>query len=119
MISRRNLIARLEQLQNEEAIGFEQRRRAKLNEQITQARQEIRSRRITIPQIPSVRFAWEVLPEKIRLLPGELKIEFSSPIELLECLLLLAQTVSEDWQGFEKLATDWPSREIGHNPMDD
>jgi hypothetical protein len=46
------------------------------------------------------------LPQGIVLKPGELSVHFSTPMELIEKLMVLALAISEDWQEFESRAKD-------------
>jgi CRP-like cAMP-binding protein len=98
VIARETLHARLLQLQQDKEIVFEHTRRENLRRTLEEFRSEARMRRIEIPPVPAA----QSLPEAIRLEPGELRISFSSPVELLQQLLLLTEAISSDWEMFQK-----------------
>jgi hypothetical protein len=106
VIPGRELLQRLEQWGRQDAVVQERERRERLADTLNQARQDLRARRVVIsPQAsaeppPSLR----ELPEAIQLAPGQLRVSFSTPTELLQHLLLLAQAISEDWVDFEAQA---------------
>lgn len=91
---------RLQQLQQDETVVFEQHRQAAFWRKMKVAEQEARLRRIKIPGVTEVPL--EDLPSEIHLRPGELHIRFSRPVDLLEKLMTLAQAISQDWDAFVK-----------------
>jgi hypothetical protein len=101
VIRSEDLLARLSDLQKEESVSFEQRRRERLDRHLSEVRKEIRARRVQV-QIPPERFV--ALPEDIHFTPGELRIRFTTPLQLIENLMILAKAASEDWQEFESQA---------------
>ena len=104
VIGREELLARLTQLGEDEQVVFEVRRRERLRDELDQLRRQSRSRRILI-RPPAAVHEWRALPQEIRLESGVLHVRFSTPVELLERLVLLAQTIAEDWEAFESEAT--------------
>lgn len=101
LIQSADLQARLSILQTQDQVTFEQHRRDRLDQYLSEARRQIRARRIQIP-ISQERFA--PLPEEIHFTPGELRIRFTTPLQLVEHLMLLAKAASEDWERFESQA---------------
>jgi hypothetical protein len=111
MLEREKLLAHLKLLEQDETIRFEQDRRVRLSTQLEQAQKEIRARRIRIAAPPaeqSLRIG--ELPRDIHLAAGNLQIRFTNSVDLLEKLLLLAQTISEDWNDFESRMLDVPPK---------
>ncbi len=84
----------------------EVRRREKLHRVLGLARQEARRRSIQIPVVEDVwsRQFTDLAEGAIRLKPGELSIEFSSPMDLLQKLFELSQAIANDPEGFEAKA---------------
>jgi hypothetical protein len=89
---------RLEQFSREPAVEFELHRRERLAERLREARRETLGRRVPIP-VPHPQPDIDGDPH-IQLGPGELRIGFDTPVELLERLWRLAQAAAEDWDGF-------------------
>jgi hypothetical protein len=98
----RDLLSRLKQMQKDEGVVFEQARRKRFGQRLEQLRREAEGRKIQIPPLPedSPREV-DALPQEIRLTPGELRVQFSHPVDLLQKLLLLTQTISADWTAFQ------------------
>jgi hypothetical protein len=102
LIDRETLIHRLQAIEQDANLVFEQGRRKRFEEQIEEARRQMRSRRIIIStEAAPANLEIQTLPEDIHLEPGRLEVRFRTPTELLQKLLLLAQTISEDWISFE------------------
>jgi len=101
LLERTKLLAQVEQLQGSPTVVFEQRRHARLAEQLREAQRTARSRQIEIPVISQEVWKIDALPAGVRLGPGELTVCFASPVELLERLMLLANSIAEDWAAFE------------------
>jgi hypothetical protein len=99
LISPKDLLARIADLQKEDSVAYEQHRRDRLEQRLTEARREIRARRVQIP-LPQA----APLPDQIHFTPGELRIRFTTPLELIEHLLRLAKSASDDWEQFESRA---------------
>ncbi len=102
VISSGELATKLDRLGREEGVVFERERRERLEQKLSEARQELRARRVVIAPVPEPPPALCRLPEQIQLGPGELRIRFATPTELLQHLLTLAQAVSDDWVDFEE-----------------
>ena len=103
LISTHELQTNLRALIADDTVIFEQHRRDRLLQHLERAREEIRSRRIQIPP-PQSSTSLPHLPPEIQLEPGLLTIRFTSSIELLQQLMFLARTASEDWEAFERKA---------------
>jgi hypothetical protein len=102
VIRQEDLISRLEMLQQDKRVVFELGRRERLEASLASVRRELRGRRIRIlPPGPAQLLQIHQLPDDIKLTSGLLEIRFLSSVDLLEKLLLLAQTISEDWTRFE------------------
>ncbi|MCI0723508.1 MAG: hypothetical protein L0338_31770 [Acidobacteria bacterium] len=73
-----------------------------VGELLAQTQQELHFRRIAIPATPRVfHLELEGLPEGIDLAPGELRIRFQHPQQLLEKLFALSQALANDYEMFE------------------
>jgi hypothetical protein len=104
VIPGRELLARLDKVRKEEAVLFELQRRQRLDQKLAAVGRERRSRQIVIPPLTEQPLSLRALPGEIRLEPGELRVSFSTPVELLQRLLQLAQAISEEWADFEAQA---------------
>jgi hypothetical protein len=93
------LRARLEQLAHSDAVQFELARRQRLAARLEQARREARGRQVRIPAAEPA--APIYADPHVQLMPGQLRIDFEHPAELVERLWRLAQAAAEDWSGFE------------------
>ena len=103
VMERQQCLDRLRELAAGNDVVFEQRRRERFAEQIEQARREIRSRRVAIP-MPETRVErLAELPAEIEFRPGELRVRFSTPMELLQHLVRLSQALAEDWESWQTL----------------
>jgi hypothetical protein len=101
VISAEDLLLRIEQLQQDKNVQFEQRRRERLEQQLLNARREIRSRRIAIHPLQGLTTI-HALPHEIRFEPGELHVRFNTPVELLQRLMVLAEAIADNWEAFER-----------------
>lgn len=105
-VDRLQLITALETLQRGEDYQWEQRRRKRLAEFARQAEQEHPARQVEIPVRPrsqSQDVALSSLPTGIQLMPGELRIQFSSVPDFLSKLFELSQLLQEDFSSLETL----------------
>jgi hypothetical protein len=107
VISCENLVCRLKLLRENDAVVFERTRRERLHQQLEVARQELQSKRIPIPLTLSA-VHLEALPAAIHLGRGELSVQFLTPMELLQNLMLLVQAISEDFGVFESMTARLP-----------
>jgi hypothetical protein len=103
LVERLRLIAQLREIASSGAFAFEFRRRERLTEALETARQHRQTAAITIPA-PSAAATPEQLPPGVQLSPGVLKIEFDRPVDLLEKLFQLAQTITANFEWFEASA---------------
>jgi AraC-like DNA-binding protein len=108
VIGSRELLGKLKQVRKNEAVTFELERRQRLEQKLSEARREIRARRVVIAPAATLEAppTLRELPGEIQLSPGELRVRFTSPTELLQRLLLLAEAISEDWVNFEAQASE-------------
>ena len=90
---------RLEQWSRSAAVEFELGRRQRLEDCLREARREAQGRRVRIPDADPDAAVYS--DPHIQLGPGELRIGFDTPTELLERLWRLARAAAEDWAGFE------------------
>jgi hypothetical protein len=83
-------------------VEFAVRRKDRIIDQINAERRQAASTRVTLQVARPVHDP--SLPEGVQLLPGLLQVRFRNPVELLEKLFALAQTVSNDFEAFERAA---------------
>jgi len=83
-------------------VEFAVRRKDRIIDQINAERRQAASTRVTLQVARPVYDP--SLPEGVQLLPGLLQVRFRNPVELLEKLFALAQTVSNDFEAFERAA---------------
>ena len=99
LLERTQLLGAMRALQGGEEYGRERRRKARVVDQLDEARRVLAARRIPITPPP---LGSKALPEGVELGPGELRVSFSSAEELLTRLFALSQTIAEDFVGFEE-----------------
>ncbi|MGC4053282.1 MAG: hypothetical protein QM757_28595 [Paludibaculum sp.] len=105
LVSRESLLALAEGWRKSGAVDREAVRKQKLLSTLAIARVEARSRAIQIPvQTPSSWMQFDDLSPGIRFAPGELRIEFSGSMDLLQKLFELSQAIANDQVRFEALA---------------
>jgi len=105
LVDRLALLAQIEELARGEAATHEQRRRIKVIDALELAKGQLAGRRIRIPAASDVgRLKIADLPAGVRLKPGELRIEFEDPEDLLRRLFELSQAILNDYQRFETAA---------------
>jgi hypothetical protein len=114
VMDKERMITRLMELQQDENVVFEYNRREQLHRKLEESRAEIRLRRIQIPAPAEV--SLQGLPEEIQLEPGKLQIRFSSSVELLQNLMLLAQAISLDWDTFAASGRLPAAAKVGGTP---
>lgn len=103
-VDRLQLIQALERIQRGEEFKVEQRRRERIANVYEQAKREHPARQVEIPvNREALSRTLITLPPDIRLVPGELRIGFSSFEDLLSKLFELGQAVQNDFSTFEKL----------------
>jgi hypothetical protein len=100
LVARTQLIGQLRDIVNSGKFTFEVRRRQRLAEALESIRRYRRAAAVTIP-VPPAESAPDPLPTAVQLSPGVLRIEFDRPIDLLEKLFQLAQTISRNFEWFE------------------
>jgi len=96
LIDRLHLITELERARISSDYGFEVRRKQRLAESLATLERHRTATRVTIPvkALPH-----PSLPADVRLEPGRLVLDFSSPEDLLSKLFLLAQKMADDFEG--------------------
>lgn len=105
LVARESLIALVEGWQKSGAVDRELARKERLLSTLAIARVEARSRAIQIPvQATNTWMQFADLSPGIRFAPGELRIEFSGSMDLLQKLFELSQAIANDQVRFEALA---------------
>ena len=106
LVDRARLLEALQSLESQEDYAVEKRRRERLQDVVEASREHMISTRVRIPvRAAAARASLDRLAPGVLLLPGMLTIEFRHPIELLEKLYGLAQTIGHDFERFEGLLT--------------
>ena len=101
LIDRLALIEQLQLLAKGDEAGREQVRRCRLEERLESARRLAPGRKVRIEVAPDVRErVFRDLPKGIDLRPGELRITFVDPEDLLRQLFELSQALANDFEGF-------------------
>ncbi len=103
LVERTRLTPQLREMVASGAFAFELRRRERLTEALEAARRYRKAAAITIPT-PVPPATPGLLPAGVQLSPGRLTIEFSQPVDLLQKLFQLAQTITINYEGFEAAA---------------
>ena len=108
VLSREKLLLALKSTQEDSGYAAEPARLARVQEQIDQARRERRRSRVLVPihndelsQILGQTFAG--LPDQVRIGPGRIEIASTDAADALRKLLELAQTISNEYDEFERL----------------
>ena len=101
LVDRMLFLTRLEAIAAGEEFHYEERRRVRVHEQLTEARRIVRAQRVKIvppPAPPPV--SGLKLPDGVSVIPGEIRIAFTTPEELLSRLFGLSQTIANDYEEF-------------------
>lgn len=101
LIERAQLIDALERIARGDEFSWEARRKAKLAHLLKEAHQELAGRQVTIPASRTAEPAW---PPGVNLEPGELRIRFDHPDQLLKRLFELSQAILNDYESFRTTA---------------
>ncbi|SRR5579875_371993 len=98
------LIAHLRRLAHSDTCHYEQRRRQKVAARLAELEKECREQPRLLVEAPTevLNQEFEYLPSGVRLEPGRIIVEFTSPQQALERLLALAMAISNDFDGFER-----------------
>jgi hypothetical protein len=100
-VERLALLARLENTASGQRFQWETARRARLSEELEEARRQIAGRRVRIDTGPEVRTgSLRDLGPGITLRPEELRIEFTGAQDLAAKLFRLSQALANDWEAF-------------------
>ena len=101
-IGREELVARLGSLHEGEDARYERRRLQRLDRTLAALARDLRARQVPVHAAPAVRdIAFPALPPSVRLRPGRLEVEFTTPEELLARLFELSQAIANDYGNFE------------------
>jgi hypothetical protein len=106
LISKRQLVERLRELQAGDRVQYELRRKERLTDKINEARKLIRRNRLQVsiePRQEGVVFA--SLPSSVQLQPGELSIVYRDLEELLTNLALLGRAMENDFDELMRKVT--------------
>src|ERR1039457_2556469 len=104
LMDRARLLEALHSLESGGDYTAEKRRRERLGDVVEGSREPLISTRVRIPvRAAAARASLDRLAPGVLLMPGMLSIEFRRPVELLEKLYGLAQSISNDFEKFEDL----------------
>ena len=100
---RDEFIMHIQRLASGEAADYERQRRRKLAEQLENIRRAREEQPVVLVEAETsvVNQQLESLPEGVALGPGEIRIQFDSPVQALEKLLALAMAVGNNQAAFE------------------
>jgi hypothetical protein len=104
LADRATLIAHLRRLAHSDSRHYEQHRRQKVAAKLAELEKEHRERpRLLVEASTQVlNQEFTSLPPGVRLEPGRIVVEFTSPQHALEKLLALAMAISNDFERFER-----------------
>ncbi len=94
LVDRGSMIAFLTRPATLQFVDHAIERKRRVLERLAAARRDWCARRIRIPVVPQLAPG---LPEGVELQPGELKIRFKEPVQLLQKLYALAQVLARDY----------------------
>lgn len=100
LVERDRFLAGLEAIAAGEEFHYEERRRARVHEQLDEARRIVRAQRVRIPVPPQA--GQPKLPQGVTLHPGEIRIAFDTPETLLTRLFELSQAMAHDYDQFSR-----------------
>ncbi len=95
LVDRAGVIAFLTRPATFQAADHASERKRRLLEHLATARRDWSARKIRIPALPQ---PGPCLPEGVELQPGELKIRFEQPIDLLQKLFALSEALTQDYE---------------------
>jgi len=98
LIERAVLLEHLRTILETPDFYWERRRRYRLSEALTEARQHSQARQVFIPVLP----ASPALPEGVRMAPGSMVIEFHDVQDLLAKFYAISQAAARDFEAFQK-----------------
>lgn len=103
LVDRPKLVALLEQIRDSPDYNLEWQRKDRLADRLEAIRRLRAGARVAVPVKAEVLTRrLPDLPEGVGLSPGELRVKFDSPEELLGKLFALAQAIANDYEAFEK-----------------
>jgi hypothetical protein len=102
LVDRALFLTRLEAIAAGEEFHYEERRRVRVHEKLSEARRIVKAQRVKIvpPPVLLPAASGPKLPEGVSLTPGEIRITFATPEELLSRLFGLSQTIANDYEEF-------------------
>jgi hypothetical protein len=110
LVDRLRLLGRLAALEGEGDYHVEKGRRERLQGFVEASREHLLATRITIPVgNADARFTLDGIGPGVRLTPGMLCVEFGQPVELLQKLYALAQSIAHEFEKFEEIAKAGPA----------
>jgi hypothetical protein len=98
LIEREALTRHLRAVLEDRDFDWERRRRFRLSEALSDARQIAQARQVSIPTLPPS----PTLPDGVRLAPGRLIIEFQGVQDLLAKFYAISQAAASDFEAFQK-----------------
>ena len=104
LIEREALIRSLRAISERPDFHWERRRRCRLSEALTEARQHSQALRISISPLPPS----PTLPEGVRVAPGSMLIEFRGIEDLLAKLYAVSQAAARDFEAFKEAVESSP-----------
>jgi len=104
LIEREALVRSLRAIVDRPDFHWERRRRCRLSEALTEARQHTQARRISISPLPPS----PALPEGIQVAPGSMLIQFGGVEDLLAKLYAVSQAAARDFEAFKEAVESLP-----------
>lgn len=102
-VERIALIRRIEEIAAGDQVQHEAARRRRLAEDLERTRKVLAARAVELDVAPGVGYTVvETLGPGIDVRSGELRIAFTSPVELASKLFELSQAMANDWDAFAK-----------------
>jgi hypothetical protein len=104
LADRDTLISHLRRLAHSDSRHYEQRRRRNVAAKLAELERERHERPRLLVEAPThlLNQEFESLPPGVRLEPGRIIVEFTSPQHALEKLLALAMAISNNFERFER-----------------
>jgi len=106
LVERQVVVRNLRQILERGDFHWERRRRTRLCEALTAARQDIQARQVSIPALtPSL-----ALPDGVRVTPGSMVIEFHTVQDLLTKFYAISQAAARDFEAFQRAVELGPQK---------
>jgi len=104
LIEREAVVRSLRAISERPDFHWERRRRCRLSEALTEARQYSQARRISISPLPPS----PALPEGVRVAPGSMLIQFGGIEDLLAKLYAVSRVAARDFEAFKEAVEPSP-----------